>query len=69
MHQVIGYALLDFDDAYRLDALGLFNARYSHLATWNIASLLSDLAGHPVNLTAARKEFQALLLSCQPRAI
>lgn len=68
MLQLIGYALLDFDDAYRLDTLGLFNARYSYLVTWNIASLLSDLAGHPVNLAAAREEFQALLLACQPGA-
>jgi hypothetical protein len=69
MLQLIGYALLDFDDAYRLDTLGLFNARYSHLATWNIASLLSDLAGHLANLTAAREEFHALLLARQPRAV
>jgi hypothetical protein len=63
---VIGYALLDFDDAYRLDTLGLFNARYGYLVTWNAASLLRDLAGHPVNLAAARDEFQVLLLACQP---
>jgi hypothetical protein len=66
MLQVIGYALLDFDDAYRLDTLGLFNARYGHLVTWNAASLLRDLAGYPVNLAAARDEFQVLLLACQP---
>jgi hypothetical protein len=69
MLQVIGYALLDFDDSYRLDALGLFNARYSYLVTWNAASLLRDLAGHHVNLAAARDEFQELLLACQPGAV
>lgn len=68
MLQVIGYALLDLDDAYQLDALGLFNARYGYLVTWNAASLLSDLAGHHVNLAAARDEFQGLLLACQPGA-
>jgi hypothetical protein len=67
--QVIGYALLDFDDAYRLDTLGLFNARYGYLATWNAASLLRDLAGHHVNLAAARDEFHVLLLACQPGAL
>ncbi len=66
MLQLIGYALLDFDDAYRLDTLGLFSARYGYLATWNIASLLSDLARHPVSLAATREEFQALLRASQP---
>lgn len=69
MLQVIGYALLDFEDAYRLDTVGLFNARYSHLVTWDLASLLSELAGHPVNPAAARDEFQALLLARQPGAL
>lgn len=69
MLQVIGYALLDFDDAYRLDALGLFNARYSHLVTWDLTRMLSELAGRPVNPAAARDEFQALLLACQPTAL
>ena len=69
MLQVIGYALLDFDDVYRLDALGLFNARYGYLVTWNAASLLRDLAGYHVNLAAARNEFQVLLLACQPGAL
>jgi hypothetical protein len=69
MLQVIGYALLDFDDAYRIDTLALCSARYGYLVTWNAASLLSDLAGHHVNLAAARDDFQELLLGCQPGAL
>jgi hypothetical protein len=34
--QVIGYALLDFADAYRISELGIFSARYGYLATWEL---------------------------------
>ena len=30
--QVIGYALLDFDDTYQLTKVGSFSARYAYLA-------------------------------------
>lgn len=63
--QVIGYALLDFDDEYRLDALGIFSARYAYLATWELPALLSELAGHDVDLRTVRGRFQDLLYSCQ----
>lgn len=62
--QVIGYALLDFDDEYRLDALGIFSARYAYLATWELPALLSELAGHDVDLRTARGRFRDLLRSC-----
>jgi hypothetical protein len=62
--QVIGYALLDFDDEYRLNALGIFSARYSYLATWELPALLSELAGHNVDLRTVRGRFRDLLLAC-----
>ena len=37
MFQVIGYALLDFDDAYQLTEVGTFSARYGYLAIWDRA--------------------------------
>jgi hypothetical protein len=64
MFQVIGYALLDFDDVYRLTELGIFSARYAHLATWDLGALLDELAGRPVGLVATRQEFRALLSGC-----
>ena len=63
--QVIGYALLDFDDEYRLDALGIFSARYAYLAIWELPALLSELAGHDVDLRTVRGRFRDLLCSCQ----
>jgi hypothetical protein len=65
MFQVIGYALLDFDDTYRLAELGIFSARYAHLATWDIGILLDELAGHHVSLPFIRQEFRELLLAHQ----
>ncbi|HUY49790.1 MAG TPA: hypothetical protein VMV92_29420 [Streptosporangiaceae bacterium] len=63
LFQVIGYALLDFDDAYHLDSVGIFSARYAYLATWVVGSLLDDLAGHEVSLQSVRDEFRKVLVS------
>jgi hypothetical protein len=69
LFQVIGYALLDFDDEYKITELGIFSARYAYLARWDLARLLDDLAGHQVSLPATRQEFRQLLLThqSQPR--
>lgn len=61
--QVIGYALLDFDDEFGIKEAGIFAARYAYLATWDLASLLSELALHEVSVQAARQEFRQLLLT------
>jgi hypothetical protein len=61
--QVIGYALLDFDDAYQLTEVGIFSARYAYLPTWDLGALLGELAGHHVNLPVVRHEFRQLLLA------
>jgi hypothetical protein len=63
MFQVIGYTLLDFDDAYQLTEVGTFSARYAYLATWDIGTLLDELASHHVNLPSVRREFRQLLLT------
>jgi hypothetical protein len=56
--QVIAYALLDFEDAYQLTEVGTFSARYAYLATWDIGSLLDELAGQHVSLRSARDDFR-----------
>lgn len=61
LFQVIGYALLDFDDMYRLTEVGIFSARYARLTTWNLSALLAELAGQAVELGALRQEFRKLL--------
>jgi hypothetical protein len=68
LFQLIGYVLLDFDDEFSLEAVGIFNARYAYLATWNLSSLLDELADHSVSLATVRERFQELLVthSAQP---
>jgi hypothetical protein len=33
VHELLGYLLLDYDHAYEVDTLGVYSARYAHLAT------------------------------------
>jgi len=61
LFQVIGYWLLDFGDAYRVTKLGIFAARYGYLVAWGLDELLGELAGHEVDLHAARDQFRHLL--------
>jgi hypothetical protein len=65
LFQVIAYALLDFDDEYRIDTVGIFSARHAYLAAWPLDALVDELAGHPVSLFATRDEFRQLLLAHQ----
>jgi hypothetical protein len=60
VHQLLGYLLLDYDDAYAISALGVYAARYGHLACWPLAELLPELAGGPVDLAAERAAFQGV---------
>lgn len=59
--EVVGYALLDFEDRYRIDTLGVFNARYAKLATWGLQDLLAELAGQQVDVADVRADFRRLL--------
>jgi hypothetical protein len=60
IHQLLGYLLLDYDDAYQVDALGVYAARYAYLVTWPLAELLAELAGTPVDLARARADFRSV---------
>lgn len=63
VYQSLGYVLLDFDDAYRIDTIAVYAARYGYLATWPLAELLDELAGEGVDLARLRDQFRALLTS------
>jgi hypothetical protein len=69
LFQVIGYVLLDFDDEFGIDTVGIFSARYAYLVTWSLGSLLDELAGHPVSLAVARAQFRDLLVTRSTHAI
>jgi hypothetical protein len=61
--QLLGYVLLDFPDEFSIEAIGVYNPRYGHLATWPLPELMSELAGRPVNLPEERAAFERLLLT------
>lgn len=42
-YQLLGYVLLDYDNRYRIDRVGLYLSRFGHLITWTITEYLSLL--------------------------
>jgi hypothetical protein len=69
LFQVLGYVLLDFGDEFSLDAVGIFNARYAYLATWDLSPLLEELADQPVSLAAIRAQFRELLVTHSAQSV
>ena len=61
LYQLLGYVLFDHDDAYSLDRVAFYSARYGALTTWPLQEFLELLHGGPVNLTHEREQVWALL--------
>jgi hypothetical protein len=47
LRQIVGYALLDYDDERQITSLGIYMARQGRLFTWPLAYLLVQLTGDP----------------------
>jgi len=62
LFQLLGYALLDYDDAFGISAMGLFSAKYGYLATWELNSFLHELSDRHVSLAVIRSQFRDLLM-------
>jgi hypothetical protein len=67
LDQLIGYALMDYSDEFRLQTVAIYAARFGHLAAWPLSELLARLAGRPVELPVLRKEFARVLQVELPR--
>ncbi|MFC4373008.1 hypothetical protein ACFO5K_02745 [Nocardia halotolerans] len=61
LYQLITYALFDHTDTYGLTDVGIYSARYAHLATWPLQPLLTTLAGTPIDLAEERETVWTLL--------
>lgn len=62
IYQVLGYMLMDVDDEYGIEALGLYGARYGSLSVWEVPELLGITSGgHAVSLDKARSQFRTAL--------
>lgn len=62
LYQPVCYALLDFDDEYRIDSVGLYLARQDQLLTWRLDRALWLLAGGRVSVGELRGELGGLLI-------
>jgi hypothetical protein len=61
LDQLLGYALMDYSNTYALHSVAIYAARFGYLAAWPLSSLGEQLAGHPVDIPALRREFAQIL--------
>ena len=62
IYQLVGYALLDWHDAYHIEKVAVYFARQAYLLEWEVSDLLAELAGSPgVTLGALRADWHDLL--------
>jgi hypothetical protein len=59
--QILGYVLLDYDDAFGIDQVALYLARQGLLISWPIEEYIAKLADRPSSLTDARAALRELL--------
>lgn len=59
LHEIVAYALLDFDDRYELAEVALFSARYNHYVLWPLDELIGRMSGGALDVTEARAGFEA----------
>lgn len=67
LDQLIGYALMDYSNEYRLHTVAIYAARFGHLAAWPLDELCAQLAGHTVDVADLRKQFAHVLRDELPR--
>lgn len=68
--QLLGYVLLDWDDEYRIDGLGVLFARQATLAKWPLADVLRRVGGGGMAaLPGLRAEFKDLVTRTRNVAI
>lgn len=61
VYQVIGYAVLDFDDAHRIRTTGFYHGRVPALLAWDLQAMLDEAAEGPVDIAALRRDFRKVL--------
>jgi len=64
LHQLVAYALLDYDDEYRMGELAWYSARHGALVRLALPNLLNALAGSPVQIATLRNELRQRIARC-----
>jgi hypothetical protein len=67
LQQLVGYALLDFDDEYQLDELAIFSVRYEYLVRWQIGYLVAEISDGQLDVVTARQELRERLTADRTR--
>lgn len=66
VYQVLGYVLLDWNNTYQIESVGIYFARQRFLLRWSLPDLLSTVSGGSAtnrnDLNALRQEWHDLLL-------
>lgn len=61
LYQLAGYILLDFDDYYSIDSVGIYMARQGVLFRWPVSEFVYELTGDNTHsLASLRQEFRSL---------
>ena len=61
LHQLLGYALLDYDDKYAIDRIGVLLPRQDTRVSWPIRELIATMSGRDdLQLPELRREFRAI---------
>lgn len=61
LYQMAGYVLFDTPDFFRIDRIGLYQARFGRVLTWSVEDYFSALASGPVDLKSLRSDLWRLL--------
>lgn len=62
LRQIVGYLLLDYEDSYHVQSVGLYLARYGKLCTWPTDLFVQVLTGDPgATVADLRGEFYQLV--------
>ncbi len=61
LDQLLGYALMDYSNAFGLHSLAVYSARFGYFISWPIDQLVAQLAGRTLDLATLRAEFAQVL--------
>jgi hypothetical protein len=65
LYQLLGYVLLDYDDTYHIQSIGVYLARQGELIQWPLDAFLAALTSVPVTVPELRDRFKRLLATAR----
>lgn len=61
IYQLLGYALLDYDDQFGIERVGLLFPRQDAAVQWPLPRLIRTLSGRDLDLRGLRQQFRAVI--------